>query len=142
MRTLNPIFNEIFPKSIKMKIILSAILLSMSFASQAQPGNVLRAKSDVVINDQILKEEMLLDIVSTNNFESYGIEYELIDYSFPPGDSSILEHVGVHGAYTSRKLNDDVELYDLAKGVKILVYSYKKALSRREALTEADPIKQ
>lgn len=125
-----------------MKIILSAILLSMSFASQAQPGNVLRAKSDVVINDQILKEEMLLDIVSTNNFESYGIEYELIDYSFPPGDSSILEQVGVHGAYTSRKLNDDVELYDLAKGVKILVYSYKKALSRREALTEADPIKQ
>ena len=66
-----------------MKIILSAILLSMSFASQAQPGNVLRAKSDVVINDQILKEEMLLDIVSTNNFESYGIEYELIDYSIP-----------------------------------------------------------
>ena len=142
MRTLNPIFNEILPKSIKMKIILSAILLSVSFASQAQPGNILRAKSDVVINDQILKEEMLLDIVSTNNFESYGIEYELIDYSFPPGDSSILEHLGVPGAYTSRKLNDDVELYDLAKGVKILVYSYKKALSRREALTEADPIKQ
>ncbi|MFT5860721.1 MAG: hypothetical protein ACI865_002835 [Flavobacteriaceae bacterium] len=122
--------------------VLSFIFLFGTFESQAQ-GNYAISKSleEVPTNESTLKESMLADVVSANNIASYNIEYELVDYVFPSGDSSLLDLLSIQDLYASRLINDDREFYDLANGVKIQLYSYKKALARRNGSTDADYLK-
>jgi len=57
------------------------------------------------------------------NIQKYELDYELIDYVFVNGDSSILNDLNINGFTSSRLYSDDLEVTDLEHGVKVLIYS-------------------
>lgn len=75
------------------------------------------------------------DIVEGSNKSNYGIEYELVNYTFPQGDSSILETLNLQNMYKRRFEYEDRLFHDIQQGVSILVYSYQKAVRRRSSST-------
>ena len=117
-----------------MKATLSLMLFLASFALNAQSIHTTTSRSSSISYSEgsSLKERMLLDVVSTDNISSYQVEYELLDYNFIAGDSSILDLINMQEIYAIRLTDEDMVLSDLEHGVTILLYSYSKSLNRRK----------
>lgn len=60
---------------------------------------------------------------SENNIQRYNLDYELVDYTFVNGDSSILNELNIVGTFHARLINEDLLLTDIQHNVKILLYS-------------------
>ena len=58
-----------------------------------------------------------------DNIDRYNLDYELVDYTFVNGDSSILNELNITGTFHARLLNEDLLLTDIEHNVKILLYS-------------------
>lgn len=58
-----------------------------------------------------------------DNIQRYHLDYELVDYTFVNGDSSILNELNIVGTFHARLLNQDRILTDIQHNVKILLYS-------------------
>ena len=68
---------------------------------------------------------------SENNFQRYNLDYELVDYTFVNGDSSILNELNIVGTFHARLLNEDLLLTDIEHNVKILLYSENRMREAR-----------
>ncbi|MDG1334034.1 MAG: hypothetical protein P8P74_16985 [Crocinitomicaceae bacterium] len=60
---------------------------------------------------------------SETNIQRYHLDYELVDYTFVNGDSTILNELNITGAFHARRYREDLVLTDIEHNVKILLYS-------------------
>ena len=58
-----------------------------------------------------------------DNIQRYNLDYELVDYTFVNGDSSILNELNITGTFHARRYDQDLLLTDIEHNVKILLYS-------------------
>lgn len=61
-----------------------------------------------------------------SNVDRYGIDYELINYTFINGDSTILSGLSLENLEYSRHDSEDVIAYDKVVHVNVLLYSRKR----------------
>jgi hypothetical protein len=66
-----------------------------------------------------------------DNIQRYNLDYELVDYTFVNGDSSILNELNITGTFHARLLNEDLLLTDIEHNVKILLYSETRMRTAR-----------
>ena len=81
----------------------------------------------------VAQQEQYATEVADNetNIQRYGLDYELIDYTFVNGDSTILNELDITANFHARLLNDDLVLTDIAHNVKILLYSESRMRAAR-----------
>jgi hypothetical protein len=113
---------------------------ALNFICHSQDIENKRKSSLVEYTSSSIEFDALMseDIVSGDNIENYKVEYELIGYTFPLSDSSILELLELQDIYPLRKAYDDVVMHDLQHGVQILLYSFEKALAKRQEVTPTE----
>lgn len=71
-------------------------------------------------------------LTTENLVQNYGLDYELANYSFPPGDSSILNQLNLPTLFQHRDESKDKEFIDLEHGVTIIMYSRQKSIEKRQ----------
>ena len=82
------------------------------------------------------EKETSKETLTTEQFvQNYGLDYELVDYTFVTGDSSILYDLNLQNLYDLRKEAQDTEYIDLQRGVTILVYSRQRGILERQTLS-------
>jgi hypothetical protein len=96
-------------------LLLFAVLPMFVFSQQASPH----------------KDVTSSQFEQSGNIERYKLDYELINYVFINGDSTILNALNIDGMLLSRKTNVDVELTNLEYGVRILIYSESRSKLER-----------
>lgn len=60
------------------------------------------------------------------NLERYGIDYQLKDYPFLNGDSTVLESIDLSYLEEFRVEDQDVEIIDPSSGLTVILYFEKK----------------
>jgi hypothetical protein len=81
------------------------------------------------------EKESTNETLTTEQFvQNYGLDYELVDYTFVAGDS-ILYDMNLQNLYDLRKEAQDTEYIDLQRGVTILVYSRQRGILERQTQT-------
>lgn len=101
-----------------MKYTLPVLVTFLSFCAQAQVAKV---------ND---KRNLSADR-KLSNIERYQLDYELKDFVFVDGDSTILNAINLDAIEQVRLQGDDIEVFDYENDVTIILYS-KDALLQLE----------
>ena len=81
-------------------------------------------------------------LLPNDNIERYGLDYELINYTFVNGDSTILNSIYLDRALQLRLEFLDRELNDINNNLTILLYSEKRAREARGLSPIFDPTKK
>lgn len=76
-------------------------------------------------NDRTVKE-----IDPPNNIERYGIDYELKDYVFNLGDSSILNTIDLNALEQFRNSDSDIEVTDPSTGLTVILFWKKRGKAK------------
>jgi hypothetical protein len=100
----------------KTTLLLSACLLSISQAF-CQLENV----------DPNARSMTVLELPSQT--ERYGVDYELKDYTFVNGDSTVLEMLNLSVLEESRSEDHDVEVIDPSTGLVVILFYEKRSFS-------------
>ena len=96
-------------------IFISLTLLAFNFCG-AQTSAFESSKSTIDRNDNIAR---------------YRVDYQLKEYSFTEGDSTILNQLNLASFESLRHDVNDVEIQDEATGLIIILYSRKEMLERK-----------
>ncbi len=78
---------------------------------------------------------IVIPVEYPTNIERYGIDYELKDYSFQNGDSTILNTINLDHYDHLRNPNHYVEVLDPSTGLTIILYHEKRS---RESFTSTN----
>ena len=65
-------------------------------------------------------------VEAPNNVERYGIDYELKDYTFINGDSTILSQLNLEALEEFRSEDESVEAIDSNTGLIVILYQEKR----------------
>ena len=76
-------------------------------------------------------ERKMTPIHIPTNIERYQVDYELKDYTFVNGDSSILTLINLEQYEHLRLQNQDVEISDDSTEKIIILFSIDKAINRK-----------
>lgn len=99
----------------KQGVTLLLLILSFGLSAQVNPE---QSRSTSTSNN----------ITSLDSHESYGYDYEILDYSFAGQDSSILDQIDInHLVSVYRKQSTDTHVGSLDLEIEILIYSEEKS---------------
>ncbi len=73
----------------------------------------------------------MMPVTPLSGIERYKIDYELVNYTFVDGDSSVLNLIDLEHFDVVRKENQDIEITDSVTGLKVLIYSKVKAREKK-----------
>lgn len=100
-----------------MKLLLYSFLL-LGFTANAQaPANTTWYT--------IQTKERYMPITTKTQTERYGVDYELVDYVFENGDSTILEQLNLDHLESLRETTRSVIVIDKALDVKVKLYAIR-----------------
>tara|TARA_R110002072_G_scaffold302402_1_gene485081 strand:+ start:4104 stop:4430 length:327 start_codon:yes stop_codon:yes gene_type:complete len=85
---------------------------------------------------QNTQSKKAIPIPVQSNTERYGIDYELKDYVFINGDSSILNLLNLEPLEPLRSETQNTEVIDTLNGVTIILFYEKKEINRNTYLYE------
>ena len=69
--------------------------------------------------------------IVVSNIDRYGVEYILKNYSFPPGDSTILNQLDLEAAETHRSMTENIEHFDVVTGLTLILFFEKKEITKQ-----------
>ncbi|MBL1279175.1 MAG: hypothetical protein COA33_002840 [Fluviicola sp.] len=78
---------------------------------------------------QDTKSKGAIPVPPPSNIERYGVDYELKDYVFVNGDSSILNLLDIEYIEYLRSETQNIEVIDATSGVTIILFFEKKKVN-------------
>ncbi len=82
------------------------------------------------------ESKMTIDLNGIDNKNHHKIDYELKEFDFPNGDSTILTHIDLISLEQFRRLNHDIEFFIPEINQTVILYSTNKSFALKTKHSE------